>query len=446
MKIHMKTKLHLVIPILALFAGVYQVGAQGTTAFTYQGQLRDGGTNANGPYTMIFKLYDSADGGNQKGPAITDRTTLANGLFTVNLDFGAGPFLGAARWLDITVTNGGDTETLAPRVQILPTPYALFATVAGTVTNGAIMNEQLGSNAVATANLLDEAITPEKLTNDSAGLSPVTGGAAFMTNTVSDDVAVPTLAVNGYIQSTTGGFIFPDGTVQTTATPSHGITNFDAATNFDEPVSNIFTVPAGVTQLYIEAWGGGGGSGGYDYDPSVSDYAFGGGGGGAGGYARGVINVTPLQSYLVKVGNAGTSGDDNQGEDGTDGTDGGDTLIATTADSEDPGVVFFECTGGGGGEGGTVVYDAAVAGGAGGQSEPSAGIQRSGFPGSPGGAIGYAPGGLGPLGTLQPALGSTPIFDSYSGTFSGFGQAISYGSGGEDETSGAVGGCIIIQW
>jgi hypothetical protein len=27
---------------------------QGSTAFTYQGQLHDSGTNANGAYTMIF--------------------------------------------------------------------------------------------------------------------------------------------------------------------------------------------------------------------------------------------------------------------------------------------------------------------------------------------------------------------------------------------------------
>src|SRR6266581_3187358 len=75
---------------LAVVGGCGQAIAQQTTAFTYQGQLRDGGTNANGTYTMIFKLYDAATSGNQIGSAITNSATLANGLFTVDLDFGAG--------------------------------------------------------------------------------------------------------------------------------------------------------------------------------------------------------------------------------------------------------------------------------------------------------------------------------------------------------------------
>ena len=113
--------------ILASGLAVPLLHAQDTTAFTYQGQLHDGGTNANGAYTMIFKLYDAISGGNKIGSTITTSTTLANGLFSVNLDFGAGAFDGSARWLDITVTNGPDTQTLSPRVQVLPTPYALYA-------------------------------------------------------------------------------------------------------------------------------------------------------------------------------------------------------------------------------------------------------------------------------------------------------------------------------
>ena len=44
------------------------------------------------------------------------------------------------RWLDIAVTNGGASQTLSPRVQILPTPYAQFAAVAGAVANGVVVN------------------------------------------------------------------------------------------------------------------------------------------------------------------------------------------------------------------------------------------------------------------------------------------------------------------
>jgi hypothetical protein len=152
----MKSKLHPIFIALALLGGVYQTAAQGTTAFTYQGQLHDNGTNANGTYTMIFKLYDSATSTNQAdqiGSPISTSTTLANGLFSVNLDFGAGAFNGSARWLDITVTNGGTTQELSPRVQLLPAPYAQFAAVAASVTNGAITASAIANGAVGSSQL-----------------------------------------------------------------------------------------------------------------------------------------------------------------------------------------------------------------------------------------------------------------------------------------------------
>ncbi|HTX20858.1 MAG TPA: hypothetical protein VMD27_03205 [Candidatus Aquilonibacter sp.] len=176
----MKIKLQYLCILLALLAGIHQAVAQGTTAFTYQGQLHDGGTNANGTYTMIFKLYDSSTSGNQIGSTITTSPTLANGLFSVNLDFGAGSFNGSARYLDITVQSGSDSEELSPRVQVLPAPYALYSAVAATVTNGAIMNAQLAGNAVNTTNIQTNAITSEQLASDSASLSQVSGGTVYV--------------------------------------------------------------------------------------------------------------------------------------------------------------------------------------------------------------------------------------------------------------------------
>jgi hypothetical protein len=52
---------------------------------------------------------------------------VSNGLFTTPLDFG-NQFDGTPRWLEISVQkNGGSFTTLAPRQQILPTPYAIMA-------------------------------------------------------------------------------------------------------------------------------------------------------------------------------------------------------------------------------------------------------------------------------------------------------------------------------
>jgi hypothetical protein len=128
-----------------------QLHAQGTTAFTYQGQLHDSGTNANGTYTMIFRLYDAGTNGTQVGSTLTTSNNLINGLFTVNLDFGNVFTNGNARWLDITVTNGGVTQILSPRIWVLPAPFAQFATLAGNIT-GTLPSTSLGgaySNTVS---------------------------------------------------------------------------------------------------------------------------------------------------------------------------------------------------------------------------------------------------------------------------------------------------------
>lgn len=65
--------------------------------------------------------------------------------------------------------------------------------------------------------------------------------------------------------------------------------------------TSTFTVPAGVTQITVEAWGGGGKGGAR----SSSSGACGGGGGGA--YARKLVTVTPLTTYTVTVGAGATT-------------------------------------------------------------------------------------------------------------------------------------------
>src|SRR6185295_1911112 len=104
--------------------------AQGT-AFTYQGQLRDNGAPASGIYDLRFTIYDSTNnpGVILAGPITNAAIGVSNGLFTATLDFGAGVFTGSSNWLQIAVrTNGsGGFTNLAPRQQLTPTPYAIFA-------------------------------------------------------------------------------------------------------------------------------------------------------------------------------------------------------------------------------------------------------------------------------------------------------------------------------
>ena len=55
--------------------------------------------------------------------------TVSNSLFTTLVDFGPGVFTGSSNWLEIAVeTNGGSSfNTLAPRQQLTPVPYAIYA-------------------------------------------------------------------------------------------------------------------------------------------------------------------------------------------------------------------------------------------------------------------------------------------------------------------------------
>jgi len=112
------------------------------TAFSYQGQLKDGGNPANGTYDFEFKLYSDPVADSQVGPTVpTGDVTVTNGLFTVLLDFGSGVFNGEARHIAIGVRPGSSTGAytpLSPRQPIAPVPYALYS------GNGGVEHWRLG--------------------------------------------------------------------------------------------------------------------------------------------------------------------------------------------------------------------------------------------------------------------------------------------------------------
>jgi hypothetical protein len=113
-----------------LSAFCFSAHAQGT-AFTYQGQLKDGAQTANGPYNFVFTVHDAESGGDPIGLAASlYDVPVTNGLFTVEIDPGPEVFTGPPRWLEIrTVPSspGGNPVILSPRQRILPTPYAMTA-------------------------------------------------------------------------------------------------------------------------------------------------------------------------------------------------------------------------------------------------------------------------------------------------------------------------------
>ncbi|HEX8472733.1 MAG TPA: tail fiber domain-containing protein [Pyrinomonadaceae bacterium] len=152
-----KTALYklLFISLLMLFAA-HPAQAQGS-AFTYQGRLTNGGAPSNGSYELEFKLFDTASGGTQQpqpSPVTLQFTgaqavTVTNGVFTVQLDFGADAFPGTPRFLEIGVRNVGDASftTLSPRQPIAATPYAIRSVSAATAAafSGSLSGDVTGT-------------------------------------------------------------------------------------------------------------------------------------------------------------------------------------------------------------------------------------------------------------------------------------------------------------
>ena len=102
-------------------------GTQRGTAMSYQGQLQKSGGVYNGTCNIQFSLWDAVAAGTQVGSTIAkNNVSVANGLFSVELDFGD-QFKGEARWLQAAVqcTGDGGITTLAPRQPMNAVPYAL---------------------------------------------------------------------------------------------------------------------------------------------------------------------------------------------------------------------------------------------------------------------------------------------------------------------------------
>jgi hypothetical protein len=110
-----------------------------STAFTYQGKLQDNQTPANGTYDLRFRLFDAASGGTQLGSTLCqDDVAVADGVFTVQLDFGSQFATTGDRYLEIEVRNDTGLDcgsaagfvVLAPRQQLTGTPFAIHANAA----------------------------------------------------------------------------------------------------------------------------------------------------------------------------------------------------------------------------------------------------------------------------------------------------------------------------
>ena len=123
-----------------------------TTKFTYQGQIERLGVLFDGACNMRFTLWDAAAAGVQHASyTVPAPVTVSDGVFAVEVDFGA-QFKGEARWLQ-TETQCADDVSFQnlPRVALNPTPYAI----------GLMPGAQMEGSIAGTAGILRASNTGE---------------------------------------------------------------------------------------------------------------------------------------------------------------------------------------------------------------------------------------------------------------------------------------------
>ena len=230
-------KLKLSLSIFSIFLFFFGVFAQVPDIISYQGILKntDGSLVSDGTYSITFKIYESETGSTEIWSEIQS-VSISDGLVNVNLgDVTAlNISFDTQYWLGITIAGG--TE-LSPRTKLTSVPYSLNA-------------KNISDSTVTTAKIADEAVTTAKISTAGASSgqaliydgSLVTWGSptgATFTLPYSDNISSSSAAFSisntgagnaayfggkvtatDVIESTSGGFKFPDGTTQT----SSGIT------------------------------------------------------------------------------------------------------------------------------------------------------------------------------------------------------------------------------
>lgn len=106
------------------------------SSFSYQGRLKRAGDPYTGSCAFQFELWDAEAGGAQVGALALPNVPVTDGLFAVQLNFGADQFRGQARWLASSVQCPGDpAATDLGREPLTAVPYALSLQPGSTIEN-----------------------------------------------------------------------------------------------------------------------------------------------------------------------------------------------------------------------------------------------------------------------------------------------------------------------
>ncbi|MBK9338507.1 MAG: PKD domain-containing protein [Lewinellaceae bacterium] len=386
------------------------------------------GINGNNEWwgTLLYKIADAAD------------VMAANFAFTLDTDANGDGSAGG-----IVAFSGVDTgfpfDAVPPGVFNTTVSDDLLATGITTTTNNAAVvmfgmnaaNETFGSWTTTAPGALAEVFEQTFASGASMGAA-----AAWGTLATAGATGNGTAEMSDNDNDPNGALLIAlrpaNATITSPFTPAYGGT---------------FTVPAGVTCVRVQAWGGGGGGG--MNDTGGGSGADGAGGGGGGGYREGVLIVSPGDNITVAIGAAGAGAPNTTN---TAGTAGGNSTVTHTS-----GVITANGgtagtsgtaggTGGGGSFSGTVYGQIAFAGGAGGGGDANEGGGGGGSAGSAGNGGNGANLTAGTAGAGGGAAGGAGGDDGAgtSGSLPGGG-----GGGAGDEGGGGGNGAygqVILTW
>lgn len=196
----MKTRRNLIAlaPIFALFVILAAATYGQTTGFTFQGRLTDSSFPSNGTYSMQFELFATPTGGSAIATQSIPGVSVSNGIFTVQLDYGACPacFDGTDRYLEVTV----NTITLSPRQKVSSSPYSIRSATSG---------NSLSLGGVTAANYLQSNGDGSQLTNLNASNI---GGGTLADGRLSSNVALRNAANTFTADQTIIGNVAQNGT------------------------------------------------------------------------------------------------------------------------------------------------------------------------------------------------------------------------------------------
>jgi hypothetical protein len=204
----MKKLIPYLIGLTSALISVTATQAQ-TSAFTYQGKLSDAAGAANGTYQMQFSLFTSASGGSQVGATLTfdgsptPTVQVANGIFTVQLDFGVSPFTsGADRFLEISVKHAADPgyTTLAPRQQLTASPYSIRTLAAGTAD--ALSSACVGCVSNAQINGVDGSKVTGSVASATNATNATNASNATTASSADNAIKLNNLAASNYVLTT----------------------------------------------------------------------------------------------------------------------------------------------------------------------------------------------------------------------------------------------------